>query len=114
MRSTIMVAVSFLVAFGSLKAHAQGYLGYGPIYGPPVPATYGMPIDRHSRMMFNGGLPDYCSYGWNNRGIGLVATCSLGSRNQVRFIDGYVLPCMYPNCQDRAPRVEYFLNYNGY
>ena len=71
-------------------------------------------FDRMARVQFNSGLPPMCDTGWNGRGIGVVATCSLGWRSQVRFIDGFTLPCMTIDCRDRAMRVNRFLGFHGF
>ncbi len=73
-------------------------------------------IDRHARIIFNHSLPPLplCISGWYGRGVGLMAVCTLGQRMQVRFIDGFVLPCNAPHCLDHAPRIETFLLRNGY
>ena len=71
-------------------------------------------FDRLARMQFNHGLPSMCTTGWNGRGIGLVATCSLGWRSQVRFIDGFNFPCATIDCRDRAPRIDRFLTLYGF
>ena len=79
-----------------------------------TPSTASGHIDRYARVIFNHGLPPMCTPGWYGRGIGLLATCALGGRMQIRFIDGYILPCALPGCRDHAPRIEAFLQRNGY
>ena len=64
--------------------------------------------------MFNASLPPNCMPGWFGRGVGLVAICQLGWRSNVRFINGFVLPCATPDCRDHAPRIEQFLRFNGF
>lgn len=71
-------------------------------------------FDRHARVMFNVSLPPNCQSGWFGRGIGLVAICHLGWRSNVRFIDGFILPCMYPDCREHAQRIDVFLRQNGF
>lgn len=94
------LVIAFMLFFSSLTpSFAQGF---------------GMPIDRQARIVFNSSLPPGCMPGWYGRGIGLVATCRLGWRAHVRFIDGYVLPCAVPDCRDHAPRIEHFLRFNGF
>lgn len=88
-------------------------LGLASLLATPQKAD-AMFIDRQSRVLFNVALPPNCMPGWYGRGIGIVAICSLGWRRHVRFIDGYVLPCAYPDCRDHAPRIEHFLRYNGF
>ena len=90
-----------------------GFLAFLSVLSTPQKAE-AMYIDRESRVIFNFGLPSYCASGWNGRGIGVVAVCGINWRRHVRFIDGYVLPCMYPDCRDRAPRINNFLDYNGF
>jgi len=79
-----------------------------------TPSAAAPHIDRHARIIFNHALPPICTPGWYGRGIGLLATCALGGRMQVRFIDGFILPCALPGCRDHAPRIEAFLQQNGY
>jgi len=86
-------------------------LSMATVTAPSSAATH---IDRYARIVFNHALPPICTPGWYGRGIGLMATCSLGGRAQVRFIDGFILPCALPDCRDHAPRIEAFLRQNGY
>ncbi len=95
----VLALVLFLSSLS--PSYAQGFFG--------MPA-----IDRHARVLFNVSLPPICMSGWYGRGIGLVATCHLGWRSHVRFIDGYVLPCAVPDCRDHAMRVDHFLRYYGF
>lgn len=77
-------------------------------------ATPAAAYDRRARVIFNMSLPPLCAPGWNGRGIGLVATCRIGWRAHIRFINGYVLSCAVPDCRDQAPRIDAFLRQNGY
>lgn len=81
---------------------------------PTLAQGFGHRIDRHSRIVFNTSLPPNCLPGWFGRGIGLVATCRLGWRAHVRFIDGFILPCQTFDCRDHAPRIDAFLRRNGF
>ena len=89
------------------EAKAEIHFFPHPFAPPPV-------FDRAARVQFNTSLPPICSTGWNGRGIGVVATCSLGWRSQVRFIDGFTFPCATIDCSDRAPRVDRFLRFHGF
>jgi|GEM_PF-2726145 len=75
---------------------------------------FGRTVDRQARVQFNAMLPPGCVSGWYGRGIGIVAICSLGWRANVRFIDGYVLPCAVYDCRDHAARIDYFLRLYGF
>jgi len=81
---------------------------------PTLAQGFGQRIDRHARIIFNTSLPPNCQPGWFGRGIGLVATCRLGWRAHVRFINGFVLPCATPDCREHGPRIDGFLRQNGF